>query len=304
MRRTLDRRDLADLLVFQAVADAGSFSRAAASLGRAQSGISQAISDLEGRLGVPLLARSTRSLRLTEAGQRLLERVAPALRQVAEGLDQASQGHDQPSGLLRITAMEHPARTVLIPALPSFLEKFPAVTVDVDVSDRFVDIVERGFDAGIRFGSHLQKDMVALPIGPDIRAVIVGSPAYFANHGKPQRLEDLAAHDCINYRTASHGDVFRWQFRQGKRTTELTVGGRMLVNHGPALVAATLAGLGLAYSFEPQVEEHLASGALETCLEAFCPTWSGYHLYYPGRLQKSAALAALVDHLRQWRRGR
>jgi len=294
----MDRRDIADLLVFQAIVEAGSFTRAASVMGRAQSGLSQSISALEARLGVPLLARSTRSVRPTEAGRRLLDRITPSLRQIESGLLELQDSRDQPSGTLRLTVMEYPARAILVPALSEFLASHPGVRVDIHVSDRFVDIVQGGFDAGIRFGAHLEKDMVAVPVGPDVSAAIVAAPAYFRRKGRPVRLEDLAAHGCINFRTASHGDVYRWMFRDGARTVDVPVEGAVIVNDAPVMIEAALAGLGLAYIFEPHVAGHLASGRLETCLETFCPVWSGYHLYYPSRHQKSAALAALVEHLR------
>lgn len=294
----MDRRDIADLLAFQAIVEAGSFTRAAARMGRAQSGLSQAVSALEARLGVSLLARSTRSVRPTEAGQRLLEQAAPALRQIESGLSEARQGRDQPSGTLRLTAMEYPARAILVPAMPEFLARYPGVRMDIHVSDRFTDIVGGGFDAGIRFGTHLEKDMVATPIGPDVNVSIVAAPAYYARRGRPERLDDLAAHDCLNYRTASHGDLFHWMFRQGARTVQMPVEGSTIFNDAPVMIEAALAGLGLAYTFEPHVAEHLASGRLEACLTRFCPVWSGYHLYYPSRNQKSAALSALVKLLR------
>lgn len=294
----MDRRDLADLLVFQAIAEAGSFTRAAARLGRAQSGLSQTVAALEARLGVPLLARSTRSVRPTEAGQRLLDQVAPALRQIESGLADARQERDRPSGTVRLTVMEYPARAILVPALSGFLARYPGVRVDVHVSDRFTDIVGGGFDAGIRFGTHLEKDMVAVPIGPDVKAAIVAAPSYYSRRGRPAGLEHLAAHDCLNYRTASHGDVFRWMFQQGGRTVEIPVEGPATFNDAPVMIEAALAGLGLAYTFSLHVAAHLAAGRLESCLDEFCPVWSGYHLYFPSRHQKSAALSALVAFLR------
>ena len=295
----MDRRDLADLMLFQTIAEEGSFTRAATRLGRAQSGLSQTISALERRLGSPLLARTTRSVRPTEAGVRLLGRLSPALRQIEDGLSEVKHGRDQMLGTLRLTVMEYPARAILIPALPGFLDRYPGVEVDLDVSDRLTDIVKGGFDAGIRLGTHLEQDMVAIPIGSDIRAAIVATPAYFAKCGFPGRLEDLVQHNCINYRTASYGDIYRWMFKQHERTIQLAVKGSTIVNDAPVMVQAALAGLGLAYAFEPHVLEHLESGRLQTCLEEFCPTWSGYHLYYPGRHQKSPALTALVEHLRK-----
>lgn len=294
----MDRRDFADLLLFQAVAEAGSFTRAAAHLGRAQSGLSQSVSALEARVGVPLLARSTRSVRLTEAGQRLLQQVAPALNQIAQGLSELRLERNQPAGTLRLTALEHPARAILVPALAAFKARYPHVGVDIHVSDKFVDIVEGGFDAGVRFGTHLEKDMVAVPIGPDISAAIVASPDYFERRGRPRKIEDVLEHDRIDYRTASHGDVFRWMFRDGDRSVEIPALGNITVNDAPVMVEAALAGLGLIYTFEPYVSDHLKSGRLQKCLEKYCPTWSGYHLYYPSRNQKSAALAALVEVLK------
>lgn len=297
----MDRRDLADLLLLQAIADAGSFTRAATQLGRVQSGLSQAIGELEARLGVTLLARSTRSVRPTEAGQRLLDHVVPALRQIETGLMEVQHQRDQPTGTLRLTAMEYPARAILVPALGEFLARYPGVLVDIDVNDRFTDIVGGGFDAGIRFGTHLEKDMVAVPVGPDMKVAIVAAPSYFARRGRPNSLRDLAEHDCINYRAATHGDLFRWMLRDGTRTVEVLVGGSTILNDAPVMMQAAVAGLGLAYTFEPHVDQHLASGHLETCLEQFCPMWSGYHLYYPGRRQKSAALSAFVELLKQRR---
>lgn len=298
----MDRQDIADLMLFQAVAEAGSFTRAARRMGRAQSGLSQAVNALETRLGVPLLARSTRSVRPTEAGQRLLEQIAPALRQIEGGLAEARQQRDQPSGTLRLTALDYPARTILVPALRELLARYPNVTADIHVSDQFTDIVKGGFDAGIRFGSHLEKDMIAVPVSPDIDAVIVAAPAYYARKGRPRGVEDLAAHDCLSYRTASHGDIYRWMLRHGVRTVEVSTAGPAIFNDAAVMIEAALAGLGLAYVFEPHVADHLASCRLEPCLREFCPTWSGYHLYYPSRSQKSAALAALVDLLRYRRR--
>ena len=299
----MDRRDLADLLVFEVVAAEGSFTRAAARLGRAQSGVSQTVAALEARLGVPLLARTMRSVRPTEAGQRLLATLSPAQRAIEGGLAQARQGHDRITGTLRLTVMEYPARAILIPALPSFVACHPGVTVDIAVDDRLTDIVAGGFDAGIRFGTHLEGDMVAVPLSPDFRAVVVAAPGYLARRGRPERLEDLAAHDCIGFRMASHGDLYRWLFRQGDRNVEMAVHGTVTVNDAPVMIEAAVAGLGLAYALTPHVAGHLEAGRLVACLERFCPLWSGYHLYYPDRNRKSAPLAALVEHLKAGRRG-
>lgn len=294
----MDRRDLADLLVFETVAEAGSFTRAAARLGRAQSGLSHTVAELEARLGVALLARTTRSVRLTEDGQRLLDQVSPALRQISSGLDQVKSGCDEVTGKVRLSMTEDAAVRILVPVLPEFLKAHPAVKVDIRVDDRLSDVVAEGFDAGIRYGSHLEMDMIALPLGQDLKAVIVGSPVYFAKRGHPKSLKNLSEHECINIRTQSHDDVFLWRFRSGDRTIDLPVPGRVLVNGTQTILSAALAGLGLAYTFAPLVSEYISTGRLDCCLDEFCPTWPGYHLYYPSRRQKSKALDALISHLR------
>ncbi len=298
----MDRRDLADLLIFQAVAEAGSFTRAAAKIGRAQSGVSQTISDLEARLKVPLLARSTRSVRPTEAGQRLLEQILPALRQISDGLESARAGQDGLTGSVRLTAVAHAAQELLVPALPEFLGAHPNVSVDLHVSDKFVDVVADGFDAGVRLGSHLEQDMISLPLGPNIETVVVGSPAYFARHGRPQTLEDLAEHTCIGARSASHGDIFEWPFQQAGRRVEMRVDTRFATNDASILIEAALNGLGLVCTFAPLVAAHLETGKLKTCLKPHCVASPGYHIYYPSRRQKSAALSELIKVLEQRRK--
>ncbi|AWF82697.1 LysR family transcriptional regulator [Microbulbifer sp. A4B17] len=295
----MDRRDFYELLIFKEVAEAGSFTRAAARLGRAQSGISQSVAALEARLGVSLVVRSTRSARLTEAGQTLLKQISPALQQISDSLESTKAGSETPRGLLRITSMEYPARTILMPHLAAFMEKFPHIKVDIDVNDRFTDIIKEGFDAGIRFGTHLEKDMVAIPLSTPLRVAIVGSPKYFSRYGTPKELEQLVDHNCVNIRTASHGDNFRWIFKKNSQSIELVVKGRLFVNDAPVLVQAALEGLGLIYTFEQHVAEHLASGTLKTCLEEYCPDFLDYQLYYPSRQQKSSALAAFIRHLRE-----
>jgi DNA-binding transcriptional LysR family regulator len=298
----MDRRDLPDLQLFQVVAEEGSFTRAALRLGRAQSGISQAIAALEERIGVPLLARTTRNVRATEAGQRLLKSLSPALRLIEEGLTELKEARGGVVGTLRLTSIEYPARAIMIPALTGFMEEYPNVTVDLRISDQLTDIVEAGFDAGIRMGAHLEQDMSAVPLGPDLRAVVIGSPDYFARRSVPKCIADLADHACLNYRQASHGDLFRWSFRENERRVEIAVKGPLITDDANTLIEAAQEGQGLTYLFEPFVSEQLASGRLQACLEEFCPVWSGYHLYYPGRHQKSPALTALVDYLHARRR--
>ncbi|WP_018690405.1 LysR family transcriptional regulator [Ahrensia kielensis] len=298
----MDRRDLPDLQLFQAVAEAGSFTQAARKLGRTQSGISQAIRALEERIGTPLLARTTRTVRPTEAGQKLLESLAPALRLIENGLTELKEARNGVVGVLRLTAIEYPARAIITPLLNEFAKHYPNVTVDLHVSDRLTDIVGNGFDAGIRMAAHLEQDMTAIPLGPDISAVVIGSTDYFSRRGKPNRLEDLAEHSCLRYRLPSHGELFRWPFKQGKRRVEVSVSGPLITNNEHVMIEAALAGQGLAYMFEPFVSQHLSTGRLDTCLEEFCPLWSGYHLYYPSRHQKSAALRAMIDFIQSSRR--
>ncbi|MBB3660047.1 DNA-binding transcriptional LysR family regulator [Rhizobium sp. BK650] len=283
------------------MAEAGSFTRAAARMGRAQSGLSQAVRALEERLGVSLLARTTRNVRLTEAGQNLLAEVEPAFRQIANGLSTAAAASKEPTGLIRITASDFPAREILLPAVAKLTAAYPKIEVDIQVADQFVDIVKSGFDAGIRFGSHLEKDMVAVPVGPDLKAAVVGSPDYFQKRGRPRSIDDLDLHHCINYRLASHGALYRWLFQDDGRAIEYRSQGPITLNDGRLLIEAAATGLGLAYVFEAHAKHQLAAGSLEICLGEFCPTWPGYHIYYPSRHQKSPAFAALLAILRSKR---
>ncbi|KFB11295.1 LysR family transcriptional regulator [Nitratireductor basaltis] len=298
----MDRHELAALLVLKAVADAGSFTRAAKRLNRAQSGVSQTISELEQRLGVPLVARTTRSLRLTDAGQALLDEAGPALERIEHSLKQIRNAAHEPAGRLRITALEHPAKVILIPAIAELRRRHPSIKVDLHVSDRKVDIVEGKFDAGVRFSDHMEKDMTAIPISEDIKACVVGSPAYVERMGLPTELRELLSHDCIGYRLPTHGERYRWLFNRDGKPVEVDVDGSLTVNGTAALVEAARAGLGLAYVFEPLVRAEITAGSLIPCLQHFMPKWGGYKLYYPHRRQKSAALHAFVEVLREQRK--
>jgi DNA-binding transcriptional LysR family regulator len=298
----MDQRELSGLLLFQAVAEEGSFTKAARRLGRSQSGLSQAISNLEAQMGVTLLARSTRSVRPTRAGQALLETVTPALREIDNRLIELKQAEGTLAGTLRLTVMEFPARTIVIPALPAFHAAHPNLTIDLEVSDQFVDIVAEGYDAGIRLGTHLEQDMISVPLSSDINAVIVGSPEYFSRWGIPQIPEDLSAHCCLNYRQPSHGDIYKWRFDLHGQQVNMSVKGSVITNDRQVMISAVRMGLGLAYMFRPYVSEDLAEGRLVSCLDEFCPVWPGYRLYYPARNQKSQALSAFVEHLRRARR--
>jgi DNA-binding transcriptional LysR family regulator len=295
------RRDhVPDLTAFVAVAEERSFTRAAARLGMSQSALSTAISALEARIGIRLLARTTRSVATTEAGQRLLETARPALDSIAAEIEALASLKHRLSGNLRITSIEHAATSLLLPALTPFLAEYPGISVEVDVNDAFVDIVAQRFDAGVRFGEHVEKDMIALPIGEEVRAAIVATPAYFAEIAPPQSPRDLDRHRCIGYRLAGSGQIYRWQFSENGRPLEVTVSGSLLVNKADMLVQAALAGQGLCYAFEHLVGDHLRSGRLVRVLEAWCPPMPGYYLYYPSR-QKTPALAALIQALQSSR---
>lgn len=300
----MDQRELSGLLLFQAVAEAGSFTQAARKLGRSQSGLSQAISNLEAQLGVTLLARSTRSVRPTAAGQALLETVTPALRDIDNRLIALKQAEGTLAGTLRLSVMEFPAQTLVIPALPAFHAAHPNLIIDLDVSDRFVDIVAEGYDAGIRLGTHLEQDMISVPLDSDMKAVVVGSPDYFSRHGIPQTPQELSAHRCLNYRQPSHGDIYKWQFELHGQQVNMPLKGPVVTNDRHVMTSAVRMGLGLGYMFRPYVAKDLTEGRLISCLADFCPVWPGYRLYYPARNQKSQALSAFIQHLRQARRGK
>lgn len=292
------REDLSDLAMFLAVAEEKSFTRGAIRLGLSQATLSQTISNFEQRLGYKLLARTTRSVRTTEAGQRLLDKVRPAFADIDAEMRVLAETRDTPSGSIRLTAILHPAQTRLLPALEGFRKAYPRVKVEIFVDHAFVDIVAGGFDAGIRFGDRIEKDMIAVPIGPPSRVAVVASPDYAARHPLPQNPRELAEHDCINYRMASAGNIFRWRFWENEQVLDVKVEGMLTVNDGILIEQAVLAGQGLAYMFEDQVDQHLKSGRLIRCLEDWCPPTPGYHLYYPAGRQKTPALAALIEALR------
>jgi DNA-binding transcriptional LysR family regulator len=294
----MKRDELGELAAFLMVAEARSFTRAAARMGLSQSTLSQTIGNLEARLGLRLLARTTRSVRTTNAGQQLLETLQPAFEDIEARMRALGELRDRPAGTIRLTTIKSPALTIVLPALSGFLATYPEVSVEISVNDAFTDIVAEGFDAGIRFGEHVEKDMVAVPIGPDVRAAVVASPSYFSRHPPPHSPHDLASHNCINFRMASAGEIYRWRFWEDGRPFDVKVAGGLTVNEGEVLTAAALAGQGLAYIFEDHVAGHLASGRLVRCLETWCPPFPGYYLYYPSRRQKPAALSPFIDLLR------
>ena len=285
------------LAVFAAVARERSFTRAAAKLGVSQSALSQTVRALEDRLGLPLLTRTTRSVAPTEAGERLLRTVTPRFEEIEAELKALGALRDKPAGTVRITAGEHPAISILQPALKRFLGENPDLKVEIIVDYGLTDIVAEGFDAGVRMGEQVAKDMIAVRIGPAMRMAVVGSPAYFERHPPPAVPQDLTAHNCINMRLPTYGGLFPWALEADGREVNVRGEGQLVFNNLALRLSSALDGLGLAYLPEDQATPYLADGRLRRVLEDWCPPFPGYHLYYPSR-KHSPALALLVDVLR------
>ncbi|MDB5489070.1 MAG: LysR family transcriptional regulator [Reyranella sp.] len=292
------REELADLNAFAAVAEERSFTRAAAQLGTSQSALSFTLRRLEERLGVRLLTRTTRSVSATEAGERLLRTLRPALEQIGAELAALSELREKPAGNIRITAGEHSAEAVLWPTLATFVPEYPDIKVEVIVDYGLTDIVAERYDAGVRLGEQVAKDMIAVRIGPDFRMVVVGAPSYFERRPRPKTPQDLTAHDCINLRLPTYGGLFPWEFEKRGRELKVRVEGPLVFNNLALRLHAALAGLGLAYVPEDRVLTYLADGRLVRVLDDWCAPFSGYHLYYPSRRQPTPAFALLVDALR------
>lgn len=294
----MERGELNDLLAFEAVARERSFTRAAAKLGMSPSALSHAMRGLEERLGVRLLARTTRSVAPTEAGERLLQSLRPALSGIEEGLEALREWRDNPSGTIRITTFAYAARMVLLPKLPAFLLANPDIRVEVNVDDGLTDIVAAGFDAGIRLGEAVAKDMIAVRLGPDLRTVVVGTPDYFKRHPPPQTPYDLDRHACIGYRLTTSGGLLPWEFEKGGKEIKIYTSGPLVANDSDLPAAAVRAGVGLGYIMEHDVADEIASGALIKVLADWCPSFPGFHLYHPSRRQSPPALRALIAALR------
>ena len=290
--------NLNDIAAFIAVARERSFTRAAAQLGVSQSALSQTVRGLETRLGLRLLTRTTRSVSPTQAGERLLQAAAPRLEEIEAELNSLSTLRDKPSGTIRITAHDHPVQAVLRPALEKLLPEYPDIKVEVVVDYGLTDIVAGRFDAGIRLGGMVAKDMIAMRIGPDMRSAVVGAPAYFAKRPKPRAPQDLPGHSCINLRLPTHGGLYAWEFEKAGRELRVRVEGQLVFNGSAPMLDSALAGLGLAYLPEDSVQPHLATGRLIRVLADWCPPYPGYHLYYPSGRQSTPAFALLVDMLR------
>lgn len=292
------RDELSELRAFIAVAQESSFTRAAARLGVSSSALSHTVRALEDRLGLRLLARTTRSVSTTEAGERLLNSVGPHFEQIRAELDALSELRDKPSGTLRISSGIHAAQTILQPKLAKFLPDFPDVHVEVSINDGFVDIVGDHFDAGIRLGESISKDMIAVRIGPDWRFLVVGTPAYFARRSPPEHPRDLTNHQCINLRLPSAGNLYAWEFEKDGRELEVRVSGQLACDSIAPVLEGALDGLGLAYVPEDLARPHIEAGRLQSAMEDWCPPVQGYHLYYPNRRPGSPAFARFVEALR------
>ena len=292
-----------DLAAFAVVAQERSFTRAGARLGVSPSALSQTIKALESRLGIRLLDRTTRSVASTEAGERLLKTVAPRFADIEQELAALGDMREHPGGTIRISAGEHPVRSVLQPGLARLLPDYPDIKVEVIVDYGLIDIVADGFDAGVRLGEQVAKDMIALRIGPDVRMAVVGSPDYFNRHAPPKIPQDLTEHNCINVRMPTHGGLFAWEFEKDGRELKVRVEGQLTFNTLRPRLDSACRGLGLAYMPEDVVASQLASGELVQVLKDWCPAFPGYHLYYPNRRHSSPAFALLVEALRYRKSG-
>jgi DNA-binding transcriptional LysR family regulator len=291
------RDELNVLSAFLTVAEERSFTRAAKRLGVTASALSHAIRGLEERVGVRLLARTTRSVAPTDAGAQLVAHLRPALGDIRGALDQISGLRDKPAGRVRLLVPRFAVMTVLAPKLGQFAREYPDVVLDITTDNSRVDLVAAGFDAGIHLGEFIEQDMVVVRVSRDQRAAIVGSPEYFASHPKPASPRDLLSHRCINTRYGSAG-VYRWEFQKGDQSLAVAVNGPLVVDDRDVLTRAAIDGVGLAFMSEAHAAPHLASGALVRVLEDWCPPYAGYFLYYPSRRQQPAALSALIDTLR------
>ena len=292
------KRNLNDLLSFVTVAREGSFTRAAGVLGVSQSALSQAISGLEARLQIRLLTRTTRSVSPTVAGERLIQAIGSRFDEIEAELDNLTQMRDKPAGTVRITCGDHVLRTTLLPKLSALLHEYPDINVEFDVNYGFRDIVADRFDAGVRLGDTIDKDMIAVPIGPPLRMAVVALPAYFATRGVPENPRDLINHRCINQRMQTSGGLYVWDFEQRDKQVNVRVNGQLIFNTSSHIVEAALAGLGIAYLPEEEFEPHLSEGRLMRVLEDWCPPFSGYYLYYPSRRQPSPAFSLVANALR------
>jgi DNA-binding transcriptional LysR family regulator len=294
----MQRGNFNDILAFVAVARERSFTKAAAQLGVSQSALSHTVNGLEARLGLRLLTRTTRSVSPTEAGERLLFTVAPRFEEIEAELEALSDLREKPAGTIRITAGEHAVETVLWPKLVKFLRDYPDINVEISIDQSLTDIVAQRYDAGVRSGEQVAKDMIAVRIGPDMCMAVVGAPSYFVKNSAPKKPQDLTDHNCINLRLSTRGGLYAWEFEKGGRELKVRVDGQLIFNSTGAMLNAAVAGCGIAYVPEDLIKPHVAAGRLRRVLEDWCQPFPGYHLYYPSRRHSSPAFALLVDALR------
>ena len=289
---------LDDLAALVAVGRERSFTKAAAKLGVSQSALSQTIRQLEARLGVRLLTRTTRSVSPTEAGERLMRTVGPRFEEIEAELAALSELRERPAGTVRITATEYATDSILMPKLGKLLRDYPDIKVEIITDYGLTDIVTERYDAGVRSGEQVAKDMIAVRIGPDMRMAVVGAPSYFKTRPEPKKPQDLTGHNCINLRLPMHGNVYAWEFERGNRELRVRVDGQLTFNATTQLLNAALSGCGLAYMPEGMVQTHIDKGRLKRVLADWCQPYSGYHFFYPSRRQTSAAFTLVVDALR------
>lgn len=294
----MPRASLNDLQTFLVVAREKSFTKAAAKLGVSQSALSHTIRELEARLGIRLLTRTTRSVATTEAGERMLRNVGPKIDEIGTEIAALTELRDKPAGTIRITTSQHAADTILVPALARLLPRYPDIHVEVVIDLGLTDIVAERYDAGIRLGEQVAKDMIAVRVGPDLRMAAVAAPSYFAKRPRPKKPQDLTEHACINLHLPTYGGLYAWEFEKDGRELRVRVEGQLVFNNGGSVMAAALSGLGIAYLPEDMVRTSVAGKQLVRVLGDWCPPFPGFHLYYPSRRQPSAAFALLVDALR------
>ena len=298
MEWRLDRQDITDMLSFIVVAEERSFTKAAAKLGTSQSTLSHTIKQLESRLGLRLLTRTTRKVSPTDAGERLLSAFVPRLREIEGELEDIISARDKPAGTVRITLSDHVLESVVWPRLRPMLLDYPDIKLELNIDNGFRDIVEERFDAGVRLGESLDKDMIAVRIGPDWRLVAVAAPSYFASRSVPEVPQDLVGHVCINTRQSRSGGLYAWEFEKDGRELRVRVEGQIILNSSSAQVEAAVAGYGIAYVPENLVTRQIAAGELVQVLDDWCPMFTGYYLYYPSRRQNSAAFLLIMNALR------
>lgn len=294
----MKRDELGELSAFLVVAEERSFTRAAIKLCTSQSSLSHTVRRLEERMGVRLLTRTTRNVAPTEAGEELVKTLRPAFNDIRKQLEAIHSLRDEPAGNIRLTSSRNPALNILMPAVTQIMTEYPAVKIEISIDHKLTDIVEGRFDAGVRLGERIEKDMIAVRIGPDLRMAVVGSPDYFKRHSKPETPHDLVQHSCINLRLQTSGGLYAWELEKDGQSLHVRVAGGFTVNDAPTAIQAALNGLGLACLPDDHVGTLIEQGHLIRVLEAWCPPFPGYHLYYPNRRQASLAFEFLVKKLR------